>query len=159
LSTEVAFPSTKDITTQPRNASSTAIGFLSATALRRSTNPKNNPGRRYFYGMKIIFLFLLIAQLPAQSLPAQPLLAQALPAQALPPQSSNPCCMPANGYWQVITNDKDPRSVTIKYYDLQDHLLYQEHLTGVSIDCHKKRICRALNSRLKAALKLSAAII
>ena len=129
---------------QPRNASSTAIGFLSAAAPHRSTNPKNNPGRRYFYGMKIIFLFLLIAQLPAQ---------------ALPPQSSNPCCMPANGYWQVITNDKDPRSVTIKYYDLQDHLLYQEHLTGVSIDCHKKRICRALNSRLKAALKLSAAII
>jgi len=96
------------------------------------------------YSIGITFLFLLIGLLQAQSSMAQ---------------VSNACCMPANGYWEVITNDKEPLSVTVKYYDLQKHLLYQEHLTGVSLDLNKKRICRALNSRLKAALKLSAAII
>jgi hypothetical protein len=154
LSTEVAFSWTKDPAASRAGTSSTATGFLSAAPPRWSTNPKNNLACSYFYGMKIAFLFLLIAQLPAQSLQAQ-----SFPAQSLPAQSSNPCCMPANGYWVVITNDKEPLSVTVKFYDLQNHLLYQEHLTGVSLDIHKKRICRALNSRLQAALKLSAAII
>jgi hypothetical protein len=69
------------------------------------------------------------------------------------------CPMPDNGFWQLVTNDHHPRKVTVKFYDLSGHLLYQEHLIGATPDWHKKSTCRALNRSLQAALKISAAFI
>ncbi len=62
------------------------------------------------------------------------------------------CPMPENGFWQLVTNDRQPRAVTIRFYDLSAHLVYQEHLTGASLDWHKKSTCRALNKSLQTAL-------
>jgi hypothetical protein len=61
------------------------------------------------------------------------------------------CCMPDNGYWQLVTREDDPRSVIVKFYDLDAHLIYQERMTVVP-DWHRKKICRALNQGLQAAL-------
>jgi hypothetical protein len=62
------------------------------------------------------------------------------------------CPMPENGSWQLVTNDHHPRKVTIKFFDLSGHLVYQEHLIGASPDWHKKSTCRALNRSLQTAL-------
>ena len=62
------------------------------------------------------------------------------------------CPMPENGFWELVTNDQHPRAVTIKFYDLSAHLVYQQHLTCASLDWHKKSTCRALNRSLQAAL-------
>jgi hypothetical protein len=62
------------------------------------------------------------------------------------------CPMPENGFWQLVTNDRHPRAVTIKFYNLSAHLVYQEHLTGAPLDWHKRSTCRALNRSLQTAL-------
>ena len=67
--------------------------------------------------------------------------------------------MPDNGFWVIVSNDRHPQSTTIKYYDLSAHLVYQERLTGIRLDCRKKSTCRALNHRLEDVLKISAAFI
>lgn len=62
------------------------------------------------------------------------------------------CPMPDNGFWVIVSNDRHPQATTIKYYDLSAHLVYQEHLAGIRLDCRKKSTCRALNHRLEDAL-------
>jgi hypothetical protein len=64
----------------------------------------------------------------------------------------NACPMSDNGSWQLVTNDRKPRSVIVKFYDLQGRLLYQERVMDRDINFHKKRICRVLNNNLQAAL-------
>jgi hypothetical protein len=64
----------------------------------------------------------------------------------------NACPMSDNGSWQLVTNAREPRSVIVKFYDLQGHLIYQERVRDRDINFHKKRICRALNNSLRAAL-------
>lgn len=60
-----------------------------------------------------------------------------------------------NGFWEVITYKNDPSTCTVQFYNLHSKLIYEEKLTGKSIDLHKKRICRILNRTLHKALLAS----
>lgn len=60
--------------------------------------------------------------------------------------------VPENGYWVVVSNEATPRVATIKFYDLENHPIYEELITGVRIDVSKKKICRRLNQSLQSAL-------
>ena len=60
-----------------------------------------------------------------------------------------------NGFWEVITNKNDPSSCTVQFYNLNSKLIYEEKVTGKSIDLHKRHICRILNKTLKKALLAS----
>jgi hypothetical protein len=60
--------------------------------------------------------------------------------------------IPENGFWEVISNDNDRRQATVRFYDLAGHLVYTEHLTGITIDVKKKKTCRVLNETLQTAL-------
>lgn len=61
------------------------------------------------------------------------------------------CIMPDNGYWQLITHRRDPGSVTVRFYDLDSHLIYQEKMDLVP-NWHNKRVCRVLAESLQTAL-------
>lgn len=63
----------------------------------------------------------------------------------------NACCMPDNGYWELVTNIHDPTAITVRFYDLESHLIDQEKMTSVP-NSHKKKTCRWLNERLQSAL-------
>jgi glutathione peroxidase-family protein len=60
--------------------------------------------------------------------------------------------VPENGYWVVVSNVATPRVATIKFYDLENHPIYEELITGVRIDVSKKKVCRRLNQSLQSAL-------
>jgi hypothetical protein len=66
----------------------------------------------------------------------------------------NACFMPDNGYWQIVTNINDPTAVTVRFYDLQSHLIDQEKMTVIP-NLHKRKTCLALNRRLQSALIVS----
>ena len=59
---------------------------------------------------------------------------------------------PENGFWVIITQDRGPAETTVRYYDLQDHLIREEHLAGVRLNGKKKRTRRMLNQSLQTAL-------
>ena|SRR5882757_731727 len=60
--------------------------------------------------------------------------------------------MPDNGFWEVITKETGPARTTVKFYDMQKHLIYEEHVEGVRLDPAKRKTCRLLNKVLKTAL-------
>lgn len=60
--------------------------------------------------------------------------------------------IPENGFWEVISNDNNRQQATVKFYDLAGHLVYVEHLTGITIDVKKKKTCQLLNGTLQTAL-------
>ncbi len=63
----------------------------------------------------------------------------------------NACPMPDNGYWQLVTNINDPKTITVRFYDLEFHLIDQEKMTSVP-NWHKRKTCLMLNERLQSAL-------
>ncbi|HMH31946.1 MAG TPA: hypothetical protein VK543_02895 [Puia sp.] len=60
--------------------------------------------------------------------------------------------MPENGFWEIITNKAVKKQAQVQLYNLDKHLIYEEHLTGIVIDVRKRQTCRALNKSLQAAL-------
>ena len=60
--------------------------------------------------------------------------------------------MPDNGFWQVITKETGEARTTVRFYDLQKHLIYEEQLEGVRLDVGRRKTCRLLNKVLKTAL-------
>lgn len=60
--------------------------------------------------------------------------------------------VPSNGYWEVISNVYQPKEATVKFYDLANHLIYEEHVNGVQLDLNKRSTRRRLNRSLKYAL-------
>ena len=60
--------------------------------------------------------------------------------------------MPDNGFWEVITRETGEARTTVKFFDLEKHLIYEEHLEGVRLDPSKRKTCRLLNKVLKTAL-------
>ena len=60
--------------------------------------------------------------------------------------------VPANGYWEVITNVKRPSEAIVKFYDLQGHKVFEEQVTGMRLDLRKRKTCRWLNKQLQTAL-------
>ena len=61
------------------------------------------------------------------------------------------CIMPDNGYWQLVTHEGDRHSVTVMFYDLASHLVYQEQVAAVP-NWHNKKVCRVLAESLQTAL-------
>ena len=59
--------------------------------------------------------------------------------------------MPDNGYWQLVTHEGDRHSVTVMFYDLASHLVYQEQIAAVP-NWHNKKVCRVLAESLQTAL-------
>lgn len=59
---------------------------------------------------------------------------------------------PDNGFWVIITNISGPARTTIKFFDLQQHLIHEEQLEGVRLDGNKKKTCRMLNRMLQQSL-------
>ena len=60
--------------------------------------------------------------------------------------------VPEKGFWEVVSNIATPREATVQFYDLERHLIYQEHVVGVELDLKSRRTCRRLNRSLQAAL-------
>jgi|GEM_PF-2375683 len=60
------------------------------------------------------------------------------PAQTTPP-----------GYWVVETNDRTRDHTLVKFYDLSDHLVYEERLEGVHLDVSRRKHVRLLNQTLR----------
>lgn len=60
--------------------------------------------------------------------------------------------VPENGFWELIFNESGPAGTTIKFFNLQEHLIYEEHLDGVRLDARRRKICRLLNRSLRTAL-------
>jgi hypothetical protein len=59
---------------------------------------------------------------------------------------------PENGFWVIITNNSGPVNTTVKFYDLQQHLIHEEKLEGVRLDANSKKTCRMLNKILQQSL-------
>jgi hypothetical protein len=60
--------------------------------------------------------------------------------------------VPRNGYWEVISTIAKPSEATLRFYDLQGHMVAEERVTGMVLDLRKRRICRWLNKKLQTAL-------
>jgi hypothetical protein len=60
--------------------------------------------------------------------------------------------VPEGGYWEIITRVTGPARTTVKFFDLEQHLIYEERLEGVRLDGTKRRTCRMLNKSLRRLL-------
>jgi hypothetical protein len=60
--------------------------------------------------------------------------------------------VPRNGYWEVISTIAKPSESTVRFYDLQGHLIHEEQVTGMVLDLRKRKTCRLLNKQLQSAL-------
>lgn len=60
--------------------------------------------------------------------------------------------MSDKGYWVVENNKSTPKLSIIKFYDLTDHLIYQETVTGKKVKINNDRTRKALNQALLTAL-------
>ncbi|HEX8328479.1 MAG TPA: hypothetical protein VF629_13130 [Hymenobacter sp.] len=68
-------------------------------------------------------------------------------AQTAPNASS------ATGYWNTETNLTTRDYTIVRFYNDQDHLLYQERLDGVCLDLSRRRVRRRTSAKLNAALQ------
>jgi len=55
------------------------------------------------------------------------------------------------GYWQVVSNIKDPKNFMLYFFNNEGTLVYQEKVEGVKLDLKKKKTLM----RLKRALEQS----
>jgi hypothetical protein len=53
------------------------------------------------------------------------------------------------GYWVVETNERTRDHTVVKFYDLSDHLIYEERLEGVQLDVSRRKHVRLLNQTLR----------
>lgn len=60
--------------------------------------------------------------------------------------------VPEKGYWEVITQETHLRRATVRFYDLESHLLYEEKVQGMRIDLRNRKTCLRLNKILLTAL-------
>lgn len=65
------------------------------------------------------------------------------------------CAQTGDGFWVVESNLATPRSVTVKFYEEGNRLIYEEHLTGVRMDVSKRRTRRRLDQSLRDARALA----
>jgi hypothetical protein len=59
---------------------------------------------------------------------------------------------PERGFWVIITNAANPFFATVKFYDLENHPIYEEQLSGVRLDVNKRKTRKRLNQSLRSAL-------
>lgn len=60
-----------------------------------------------------------------------------------------PARTPPPGYWVVETNDHTRDHTVVKFYDLSNHLVYEERLEGVHLDVSRRKYVRLLNQTLR----------
>ncbi len=61
--------------------------------------------------------------------------------------------MSNNGYWIVESSKQAPKQSVIRFYNLNNELVYQETVTGKRIRVNNNRTRVALNNTLQAALE------
>lgn len=62
---------------------------------------------------------------------------------------------PINGFWVIESNIHSPQKQTIKFYNQEQQLLYQENYDRKVLKCSKKDVRRMLDSSLVTVLKYS----
>lgn len=62
---------------------------------------------------------------------------------------------PINGFWVIESNFHSPKKQTIKFYNHEQQLLYQENYDYKVLKCLKKDVRRMLDSSLVTVLKYS----
>lgn len=62
---------------------------------------------------------------------------------------------PVNGFWVIESNIHSPQKQTIKFYNQEQQLLYQENYDHKVLKCSKKDVRRMLDSSLVTVLKYS----
>ena len=61
---------------------------------------------------------------------------------------------PKDGFWVVTTQPGTP--AIVRFYDLQQHLIYEEKLDRERLDIRKRKVQKALYQTLQAALAATA---
>lgn len=59
--------------------------------------------------------------------------------------------VPEKGYWQLVSNLKDKRTVTVKFYTDQNEMIYEETLSNTRMNAERKKIRRKLYYALQEA--------
>jgi hypothetical protein len=60
--------------------------------------------------------------------------------------------LPVNGYWVVESNKRTPKENTVKFYNLDNVLVYQETVSGKKVKVNNNHTRQVLNSTLQLAL-------
>ena len=60
---------------------------------------------------------------------------------------------PANGTWIVESNIKVKKRQTVKFYDAWQRLIYQETITGKTLNIDRPKVRRKLNDALATLLE------
>jgi hypothetical protein len=76
----------------------------------------------------------------------------AIALTTLTASAQNPAQSPDRGFWVIITNAANPYFATVKFYDLENHPIYEEQLSGVRLDVNKRKTRKRLNQSLQSAL-------
>ena len=61
--------------------------------------------------------------------------------------------MTDNGYWVIESNKHTPKQNLVKFYNLDNKLIYQEAITGKRVKINNNKTRAALNDVLKKALE------
>jgi hypothetical protein len=61
--------------------------------------------------------------------------------------------MSDKGYWVIESSKQNPKQSVIKFYNLDDKLVYQETITGKKVKIDNNRTRKALNQTLLIALE------
>jgi len=61
--------------------------------------------------------------------------------------------MSNNGYWVIESSKQAPKQSTVKFYNLNNELIYQEAISGRKLKINNNRTRIALNNALQAALE------
>jgi len=60
--------------------------------------------------------------------------------------------IPNNGYWVVESNKHSPKESVVRFYNLDNVLVYQENISGKKVKVNNKHTRQALNNTLELAL-------
>lgn len=59
--------------------------------------------------------------------------------------------VPEKGYWQLVTNHSDKKTVTVKFYNEQNEMIYEETLNNTKMNPQRKKVRRQLYYALQDA--------
>ena len=59
--------------------------------------------------------------------------------------------IPEKGHWQLVSNIKDPRTVTVQFYNEEGVMIYEETLYKVKMNPDRKKVRRHLYYALQEA--------
>lgn len=61
---------------------------------------------------------------------------------------------PVKGFWVIESNTASPKKQTVKFYNANQKLLYQEDYNLKVLNCSRKRTCKMLNGALSTVLSI-----